>query len=83
MVGERKGVVIMSDSDKPAFSIRVESGDVEDPRTQLRNAVKQLRETLADQIEFHKMIAKITKIRYDAYINEGFNPEQALFLCTK
>ncbi len=26
-------------------------------------------------------LAKVTKIRYDAYIAEGFEPEQALFLC--
>jgi hypothetical protein len=26
-------------------------------------------------------LAKSAKIKYDAYISEGFTPEQALFLC--
>ena len=35
------------------------------------------------QIEMQWLIAELTKAKYDALINQGFKPEQALELCKK
>jgi hypothetical protein len=43
----------------------------------LQNAIEEL----PYYIELMAFTAKTSKIKYEAYIKEGFTPEQALFLC--
>ena len=68
-------------TEKPvAYSVRVEEGDVADPIQQLKNGIKQIKESMPYTIEMQQLLAKIAKTRYDALIKEGFPPDQALFL---
>lgn len=43
----------------------------------IKNAIDEL----PFYIKSMAFATKTAKIRYDAYIDEGFTPEQALFLC--
>ena len=36
---------------------------------------------MAEQEELIKIRAKMKRVEYDAYVEEGFTPEQALTLC--
>ena len=52
-----------------------------DDKNEMRAAIEELKRTLPDMIEHTKIVAKIRKANYDAHIEEGFTPEQALTLC--
>lgn len=47
----------------------------------LAAAVAELRGLLPGQIEYQRIMAKLQREAYQAYITEGFSPEQALELC--
>ena len=47
----------------------------------MRSAIDILTRDLPLLIEHSKLIAKIRKSSYDAYIDEGFAPNEALELC--
>jgi hypothetical protein len=68
-------------SNKPLFSVKVEPGDIEDPIQQLRNHTRLIQDSVKYQIQIQKSTAKIIRARYDAFRKEGFNDQQALFLC--
>ena len=69
-------------SEEPiAFSIKVEPGDQDDPIAKFKDALTTMRKTMALQLEFQKIQAKILRSKYEAYVAEGFTKDQALFLC--
>jgi hypothetical protein len=45
-----------------------------------RAAIEQVKRHLEDHLEFIKLDAKLRRAKYDAYIEVGFTPEQALLL---
>lgn len=47
---------------------------------ELKEAIKQLRSTMPELIEHMKLMAELTKAKYDALIEQGFLPEQAIEL---
>ena len=47
----------------------------------MKQEVRNLNEMLEDIIEYNNSLAKIIRAKYDAFIKEGFAPEQALILC--
>jgi len=60
--------------EKPVeFSIKVEPGDTDTPLGVLKKGIEDLREALPYQIELHKMLAEVTKARFDSLIQEGFS----------
>ena len=67
--------------DPIAFSVKVEPGDGNDPIAKFRNALDEMRKTLALQLEFQTIQAQLIRGKYNALITEGFTKEQALFLC--
>jgi len=55
-----------------------------DPRKNpdaMAEIISYLERTMPDQIKMYATVAKLTKIKYDAMIKEGFTPTQALELC--
>lgn len=48
---------------------------------ELKRLVDNAIEQLPDQIRFQQYTAKLTKAKYDALLEEGFTPQQALELC--
>lgn len=44
-------------------------------------ALANMKGNLPSLIEFHKLMAKIQRARYLAYIENGFSPKDALELC--
>lgn len=52
-------------------------------KDELRATLEELRRTLPVLSELSKEIARYRRVAYDAYIAEGFTPEQALILCQK
>ena len=66
---------------KPLFSVKVEPGDIEDPMQQLCNYTQFMQDSAEYQIKIQQSIAKVIKAKYDALCKEGFNEQQALFLC--
>lgn len=68
-------------SDKPAFTVRVEEGNSEDPLQKLINQNKTLKEQLPYLIENMNLVAKLKRAQFEAYVREGFTEEQVLFLC--
>lgn len=49
----------------------------------MRETLSQFFDQLPEQIKFQQYTAKITRVKYDALIKEGFTEEQALELCKK
>lgn len=53
-------------------------------RVKSAQSLKQLRDALTNdlpqEMELAALLAKALKIRYDAFIKQGFSPEQALYL---
>lgn len=47
----------------------------------MKQSLNDLKETFDVLIEYNQISAKIIKSKYDAFINEGFTPDQALVLC--
>lgn len=45
-----------------------------------KNLIKTVHEQLPDAIEHLRLIAKMTKAKYDALLKEGFSEEEALEL---
>jgi hypothetical protein len=64
----------MSDKNKKDLSSILFSQDFQD-------AVIRMRLMMEPQIEYLKLKAKLQKAKYDALIENGFTPEQALELC--
>lgn len=48
-----------------------------------RAAIERLKREMGNMIEAAAVIAKIRRISFEAYVKEGFTPEQALALCMK
>lgn len=46
-------------------------------------AIEQLKRNAQFLCDYGKQLARIRKAHYDAYIAEGFTPEQSLILCQK
>jgi len=70
-----------TNKEPPAFSVQITPGDAEDPVQKLKDSVNYIRDTMEQNIELNKLLAKLLKEKYDALVKEGFPPEQALFLC--
>ena len=51
--------------------------------SELRDAVIRMRLTMDVQLEYLVLKAKLQKAEYDALVDNGFTPEQALELCKK
>lgn len=64
----------------PAFSIKVEEGDIEDPIQRGKKALREMKENMDFQLETQRVLAKIMKAKFDALIEEGFSEQQALML---
>ncbi len=47
---------------------------------EMKEAIKQLRSAMPDLIEHMKLMAELTKAKYDTLIEQGFTPEQAIEL---
>lgn len=45
-----------------------------------RAAIEKVRRHLEDHLEFIKLDAQLRRAKYDAYIEVGFKPEEALLL---
>lgn len=58
-------------------NITLLTGPIDKQRAQL----EELKRNIPIQIETLKIIAQLTRARYEALIESGFTPEQALFLC--
>lgn len=50
-------------------------------RAALAQLIKQAIEDMPLQIELAQVQAKLTRVKYDALVKEGFTQEQALLLC--
>lgn len=48
---------------------------------ELKGSIEKLRRILPDLIEHTKLVAKVKRAAYAAYIEEGFTPQEALELC--
>lgn len=51
------------------------------PGTDIATHLKNLRAMKSEIHEFNQLMAAITKKKYDALVDQGFTPEQALELC--
>ena len=49
--------------------------------TEFSKALRILKLNIDEHLEFAKIKAQIKKAQYDAYVDNGFSPEQALELC--
>lgn len=65
MEGDRKKVVSIADTQ----------------RDKLAADVAELRSLLPARIEYQRVMAKLQREAYQAYIAEGFTPKEALELC--
>ena len=45
-----------------------------------KDALRELKETMAEQIEYHQILAKIQKAKFDSLVKEGFSDHQAIEL---
>lgn len=70
----------MSDDDKPTGMKVVRLGV---PPNEMKKAVLDFRKTLPDLIEFNNMQAELWRKKYQALIEQGFTPAEALELCCK
>lgn len=52
-------------------------------RDDMKASVEMIKRTMDTWVEFGKQLARIRRAHYDAYILEGFTPEQALILCQR
>lgn len=50
-------------------------------KDKMTGAIENLKRELPNMIEMGKVMAEIRKANYDACIEQGFTPEQALELC--
>jgi len=66
----------MSDDKKKVFQM-VRGGESPD---EFKDALQGMRDQFTDMVEFFKIDAQYKKAKYDAFVEEGFTPEQALFL---
>lgn len=48
---------------------------------ELAQGVKAMRERLPALLEFHQLNARLMRAKYLAFIKEGFNENQSLYLC--
>ncbi len=48
---------------------------------EMKAVIEVVRRGMEDQIELFKLGAQMRKAKYDAHIEEGFTPEQALEFC--
>ena len=51
--------------------------------SEMQDAVIKMRLTMGVHIEYLILSAKLHKAKYDALVENGFTPEQALELCKK
>lgn len=72
----------MSDDDtiKPSLGV-IKTGEFAKPNEN-RKALDELKRDFETTIELVQLSAKLRKATYDAYIDEGFSPEQAIYLLT-
>ena len=47
---------------------------------ELKEAIKIMKEEMSELIEHTKLMAQLTKVKYDALVEQGFTPEQAIEL---
>lgn len=52
-------------------------------KDEFRAALEMMKREMSNYIEYQKLIAKIQREKYNACIEEGFKPEEALLLCQK
>lgn len=52
-------------------------------RDEMKASVEMIKRTMDTWVEWGKQLARIRRAHYDAYIVEGFSPEQALILCQR
>ena len=45
-----------------------------------KEAIEQLKKTLPDLVEYVLLMAKLSKVKYDALIKEGFSKQEAIEL---
>ena len=64
----------MNDSVQPVATI---------PKDDMRAEIEKMKRAVPILMEYAELIAQIRKAGYDAYIKQGFTPEQALQLCCK
>ena len=55
--------------------------DEDKPKVALAQAVRELRENIAAHIELNQLQARLTWVKYQALLKEGFTEAQALMLC--
>jgi hypothetical protein len=55
--------------------------DADKSKVELAQLVRSMRENMHAHIELNQHLAKITRAKYLALIDEGFNEQQALQLC--
>ena len=48
---------------------------------ELRELLRKLKEEMPVQLEITAELAKLTRAKYEAYVNAGFTEQQALYLC--
>ncbi len=58
------------------------SPDEDRQRAALAQAIKRARQELPAQLELIELQAQLARARYLALIKQGFNPDEALSLCT-
>lgn len=52
-------------------------------KDELKASIEMLKRNMDTWLDWGKQLARIRRAHYDAYILEGFTPEQALILCQK
>lgn len=57
--------------------------DEDRQRAALAQAIKRARQELPAQLELIELQAQLARARYLALIKQGFNPDEALRLCTQ
>jgi hypothetical protein len=48
-----------------------------------KEAIRNMKEQLPAMSEYYKIVAKMTRLKFDALLVEGFSPEEALKLCKR
>jgi len=50
-------------------------------KDEFKAALEAMKREMSNYIEYQKLIAKLQREKYNALLNEGFKPEEALVLC--
>lgn len=67
----------MNDHEMPPQLVQLGTKD------ELAGVIEKLRRNLENQIELGRLLAKVRRANYLAYVAEGFTDQQALELCQK